>query len=110
MKTETTGTVTTAGADAPRAEWGETRQVRAPATVVEIFQRAMHLKARPDALNYKRDGAWHSISSEELSRRVRRVALGLHALGLQRGDRAGILSESSPEWVIADAGLPVRRR
>ena len=103
MKTETTGQVTTGGG-APRAERGETRRVRAPETVVEIFKHAMHLKARPDVLNYKRGGAWHSLSSEELTRRVRRVALGLHALGLRRGDHAGILSDSSPEWVIADLG------
>jgi long-chain acyl-CoA synthetase len=83
---------------------GERMSARAPGTIVEIFQTAMRLKARPDVLNYKREGAWHSISSEELLGRVRRVALGLHALGLRPGDRAGILSESSPEWVVADLG------
>src|SRR5215212_12031081 len=66
--------------------------------------RALTQKARPDALNHKRGGEWRPISSEELLSRVRRVALGLHALGLRRGDRAGILSESSPEWVVADLG------
>jgi long-chain acyl-CoA synthetase len=64
----------------------------------------MLVKSRPDVLNYKRDGAWRSVSSEELLRRVRRVALGLHALGLRRGDHAGILSDSSPEWVVSDLG------
>jgi long-chain acyl-CoA synthetase len=78
--------------------------VRAPETINEIMLRALTLKARPDALNHKRGGEWRPISSEELLRRVRRVALGLHALGLRRGDRAGILSESSPEWVVADLG------
>ncbi len=98
---ETTGQLT---AGAARADWDETRNARAPETIVEVFQRAMLLKARPDALNYKRDGAWHSLSSEQLLSRVRHVALGLHALGLRRGDHAGILSESSPEWVVADLG------
>jgi len=78
--------------------------VRAPETVNEIMLRALTLKARPDALNYKRGGEWRPLSSEELLRRARCVALGLHALGLRRGDRAGILSESSPEWVVADLG------
>ncbi|HEX8686405.1 MAG TPA: AMP-binding protein, partial [Pyrinomonadaceae bacterium] len=89
----------------------ETRPDRGPAprparpeTIVEVVRRALTAKARPDALNYKRDGAWHPISSEELLGRVRRVALGLHALGLRPGERAGILSESSPEWVVADLG------
>ena len=93
------------GAQAPRAPTaGDARVARAPATIVEVFERAMRVHARPDLLNYKRGGEWRSISSEEFLRRVRRVALGLRALGLGRGDRAGILSESSPEWVVADVG------
>ena len=96
---ETTGElITEARADARAEAAGE------PATIVGAFERAMRLHARPDALNYKRGGEWRSISSEELLRRVRRVALGLYALGLRRGDHVGILSESSPEWVIADVG------
>jgi long-chain acyl-CoA synthetase len=92
------------GGAAARADAGETRAEGAPATIVEIFRRAMQVNSRPDALNYKRGGEWRSLSSEELLRRVRRVALGLHALGLRRGDHVGILSESSPEWVVADLG------
>ncbi|MFL6257008.1 MAG: AMP-dependent synthetase/ligase, partial [Pyrinomonadaceae bacterium] len=83
---------------------GEPASVGEPETIIEVMLRALTLKARPDALNYKREGEWRPLSSEELLRRVRRVALGLHALGLRRGDRAGILSESSPEWVIVDLG------
>jgi long-chain acyl-CoA synthetase len=75
-----------------------------PATIIQVFERAMRVHARADTLNYKREGAWRPISSEELTRRVRHVALGLHALGIRRGERAGILSESSPEWVISDLG------
>ena len=97
MTTQTTGQVATAARAGVRAA-GE------PATIVEVFRRAMTLHPRPDALNYKRDGEWRSISSDDFARRVRHVALGLHALGLRRGDRAGILSESSPEWVITDLG------
>ena len=75
-----------------------------PATIPEVFERAMRRHARPDVLNDKHGGEWRHISSEEFERRVRHVALGLHALGLRRGERAGILSESSPEWVICDLG------
>jgi long-chain acyl-CoA synthetase len=103
-------TTSEAAADATDAQ--AARQARAstrgddvaPTTIVEVFVLAMRLHARPDVLNYKRDGKWLPISSEEFERRVRRVALGLYALGLRRGDRAGVLSESSPEWVIADVG------
>ena len=94
---ETTSQLT-AGAAAVGARAG------AGETIIGIMLHALTSKARPDALNYKRGGEWRPISSEELLRRVRRVALGLHSLGLRRGDRAGILSESSPEWVVADLG------
>jgi long-chain acyl-CoA synthetase len=87
------------GADASRAH-----TAAEPATLVEIFERAVRVHARPDVLNFKREGAWRSLSSDEFGRRVRRVALGLHALGLRRGDRAGIISDSSPEWVVVDLG------
>jgi len=75
-----------------------------PRTLVEVFERALRRHARPDALNAKRGGAWQPISSEEFLRRARHIALGLHALGVRRGDRVAILSESSPEWVLTDAG------
>jgi long-chain acyl-CoA synthetase len=74
-----------------------------PATLVEVIERALARHARPDALSHKREGAWRAISSEELKRRAGRIALGLYSLGVRRGDRVALLSESSPEWVMADA-------
>jgi long-chain acyl-CoA synthetase len=75
-----------------------------PRTLVEMFETAVHRFARPDMLNYKREGEWRAISSAEFMERARAVALGLHSLGLVRGDRVAILSESSPAWTLADAG------
>ncbi|HEV3469829.1 MAG TPA: long-chain fatty acid--CoA ligase [Pyrinomonadaceae bacterium] len=75
-----------------------------PRTLVEVFERALARHARPDTLNAKRGGAWQPVSSEDFLRRARRVALGLYSLGARRGDRVAILSESSPEWVLTDAG------
>ena len=75
-----------------------------PTTIAEVFLQAARVHNKPDALNYKRDGAWHAISSAELIARARHIAYGLHALGLKRGDRAALLSESCPEWVLTDAG------
>ncbi|HYE14674.1 MAG TPA: AMP-binding protein, partial [Pyrinomonadaceae bacterium] len=75
-----------------------------PGTLVEAVARALRKHARPDTLNSKYGGEWRAVSSEELARRSRAIALGLYASGLRRGDRAAIISESSPEWVLVDVG------
>nr|MDQ3818462.1 AMP-binding protein [Acidobacteriota bacterium] len=75
-----------------------------PKTLVEMFERTVCVHNKRDALNYKRGGAWRSISSDEMLARTRNIALGLHHLGLRHGDRAAILSENCPEWTLADAG------
>lgn len=75
-----------------------------PTTLPEVFTRAVGRHPKPDALNYKRDDAWRAISSADLVERAHLIAYGLRALGLGRGDRAAILSESSPEWTLTDAG------
>ena len=74
----------------------------APGTLTRLFFEAVERHDKPAALQYKAGGSWHSISHRMLAERVRRVALGLREMGLQRGDRVAILSENRPEWAIAD--------
>jgi long-chain acyl-CoA synthetase len=75
-----------------------------PTTLAEMFEHTARLHPKTDALNYKRNGAWHSISSASMIERGRHIALGLHAQGLRRGDRVALLSENCPEWTLTDAG------
>src|SRR5713226_4469490 len=75
-----------------------------PATLVEVYERVVRVHPKPDTLNYKRDGGWHSISANEMLARARRIALGLYSLGVRKGDRVALLSESRVEWVLADQG------
>jgi long-chain acyl-CoA synthetase len=53
----------------------------------------------------KRDGVYHATSWREAAESVRSLARGLHALGVGRGDRVGLVAENRPEWVIADLGV-----
>lgn len=75
-----------------------------PQTLAEIFYKAQKNHNRADVLNYKRDGEWKKISSDEMISRAENIALGLFSIGLRKEDRAAIVSANSPEWTLADAG------
>ena len=75
-----------------------------PRTLAELFLRAVENLRRPDALNYKKDGEWRSISSDEMIDRAENIALGLYDCGVRKGDKAALLAANSPEWTLTDAG------
>src|SRR6188474_2348306 len=78
-----------------------------PVTLVDVFTGIARNHKRPDTLNYKSDGRWVSVSSDELLARAKRIAAGLHAIGVHRGDRVALLSESRVEWTLTDSGACV---
>lgn len=45
------------------------------------------------------------ISSKEMFERIRDLSLGLRAIGVARGDRVAIVSESRPEWLLSDLAI-----
>jgi long-chain acyl-CoA synthetase len=83
---------------------GEPLYTDEPRTLAELFVNAAQKHDLPASLNYKRGGAWRSISSRDVVTRAGNIALGLHSLGLRKGDTAAILSSNSPEWTLFDAG------
>ena len=75
-----------------------------PATLLDVFETVVRMHKRPDTLNYKSDGQWVSISSDEMLARAKSIAAGIHAIGVRHGDRVALLSESRVEWTLTDAG------
>jgi len=75
-----------------------------PATLVDVFERVARRHRRKDTLNYKAEGRWISVSSDEMMFRAKRIAAGLHSIGVRRGDHVAILSDSRLEWTLTDAG------
>ena len=75
-----------------------------PQTLAELFTKAVKKHSRADALNFKKDGEWRSISSAEMISRAENIALGLYSIGLRKGDKAALLAANSPEWTLTDAG------
>lgn len=47
-------------------------------------------------------GSWRDISWAEAGVVARRLAAGIQAMGLNKGDKVGIYAANSPEWIIAD--------
>jgi len=93
--------MTATAADLARSH-GDSRP--APTTLNRLFFDAVEKHDRPNALQVKQGGAYQPLSHRTIADRARRVALGLRAIGVARGDRVSILSENRPEWAIADYG------
>ena len=60
---------------------------------------------KPLLLGRSRGGVVEGMSSKEVFERIREIALGLKSLGVGRGDRVAIISESRPEWVMCDLAI-----
>ena len=73
-----------------------------PGTLTALFFESLEKFDRPDAYQVRRGGAYAPISHRETLEQVRRLSLGLAALGLEPGDRVAILSENRPEWAFTD--------
>jgi long-chain acyl-CoA synthetase len=77
--------------------------VTTPRTLNDIFFHATdRFLERPVVMRAKRGGQWADLSYRELRDRVQALSVGLHELGVARGDRLAILAENSPEWAITD--------
>ncbi len=72
-------------------------------TLGEMVLEASAIHAGP-ALRFRRGSQWEEISYAELGRAAREIAKGLMALGIEPGERVSILSETRPEWTLADLG------
>lgn len=90
----------TTAVDAPTTPTVEPAAATLPALLLG------HAAARPrdPALRVKRLGRWLEISWQEYATRAANVAVGLRGLGIEAGDRVGIISENRPEWLFADLG------
>jgi long-chain acyl-CoA synthetase len=74
-------------------------------SVNDLFQSAVSAYSKPNALMFKRDGCYQSLSSKDVQLRVKQASAALFRLGIRKGDRVGLLSENRPEWAIVDLAI-----
>jgi len=53
----------------------------------------------------KHEGVYHPMSWRKCAEAVRALANGLRIAGIRPGDRVALVSESRPEWLIADVAI-----
>jgi long-chain acyl-CoA synthetase len=66
-----------------------------------FFRRARELGDRT-FIKLQRGERLEEVSWRDFSANVRHTMLGLHSLGLKRGDKVAIIGENSLEWLCAD--------
>jgi long-chain acyl-CoA synthetase len=74
-------------------------------TIADLPFHVMGRFQKPVMMGRCRGGAVENLASKELFERAREVSLGLSALGVSRGDRVALVSESRPEWTISDLAI-----
>jgi long-chain acyl-CoA synthetase len=71
-------------------------------TLTRIFYDGVDRFGPREALRYKRDGQWRSLTYREVEARVSRLAALLRSWEVALGNRVAIISEGRPEWPIVD--------
>ena len=76
----------------------------APRNVPELFLERVGRTPDAEAFRYPSNGGWRSLTWLETELRIRAIAGGLRALGVQGEQVCAILSSTRIEWVLADFG------
>ncbi len=83
----------------------------APRHLGAVFFRRVEQLGERTFVKLQREERFEDISWRDFGAKVAQAMLGLFSLGLQRGERVGILAENRVEWLCADmaslaSGLP----
>ncbi len=73
-------------------------------TLIDFIEKYTHKYADLTYLREKIDGVWKEISYTETRETAYKIGAGLMALGLEKGDKIALLSESRSMWILAEMG------
>src|SRR5260370_30567604 len=74
-------------------------------TLARLFWDRVERSAGRPAQSFKQGAGWKTLTWREVGGIVREAALGLIAVGRQKGERVALLSTSRAEWVQADFAI-----
>ena len=73
-------------------------------TIIDFIEKYTAEFADLTYLREKMDGQWKEISFAQTRERVHRIGAGLVSLGVNKGDKVALLSESRSMWMLAEMG------
>src|ERR1700759_5752434 len=73
-------------------------------TVASLPGSAAERFGSHSAARFKTDGEWRELSYAEMGEAIDEIALGLVDLGIEVGDRVGLLAETRLEWTLSSLG------
>jgi long-chain acyl-CoA synthetase len=83
-----------------------TSDTRTIATTVAALPRlAAERFGERTAARHRVDGEWRELTYAQAAQAIDEIALGLLELGIEAGDRVGILSDTRVEWTLASYGI-----
>jgi long-chain acyl-CoA synthetase len=76
-----------------------------PTRLFDIPYRQLEKFPKEDAFTMKIGGVWSKTSTKEFINKSQQLAKGLIALGVQPGDRVGLISPNRLEWNLVDIAI-----
>lgn len=74
-------------------------------TIVELLEKSVQKYGGNTYILEKKTDIYEGLTYKETQEQVYKVAAGLLALGIKKGDRIALLSESRTDWVISELGV-----
>ena len=73
-------------------------------TIIDFVEKYSRKYAKNVYLREKVDGVWKEITQEQTREEAYRIGAGLMSLGLKKGDKIALLSESRAMWILSELG------
>ncbi len=73
-------------------------------TIIDFVEKYSHKYEDFVYLREKVDGKWKEITQGQTREEAYRIGAGLMSLGVKKGDRIALLSESRAMWILAELG------
>ncbi len=74
-------------------------------TIPRLFEGSVEKYPRNVLVWEKKNGVYKGITFTEIKEQVYRLAAGLMALGVKKGDRVALLSEGRSEWLVSELAI-----